>query len=194
MPTACWETLTGSENLLILAPRPGDESRHCGGLIAQCCRRGRPPFVVVLTDGVSAADRSHEADIRAATRALGLPAGRLLIAGLFCDALPAEGPAFDAIVHGLTMIMWARDCNVVCAPWAAGEHGDVATTQRIAEAVVRRSGVGRLYYLTTDGAAADPWCLDIAAELAAKRRAVAVHDAAAVDPAPFECFVSPAVV
>ncbi len=147
-----WEAITGNENLLVLAPRPGDEVRLCGGLIAEGCRRGRPPFVVVLTD---APGRSLEQEARAAARLLGLPADRLLLAGLSYDSLPAEGPAFDAIVHGITMVMWARDCNVICAPGPENGNGDRAAAHRIALAVAERSGVGLLSVMRDCGLALD---------------------------------------
>ncbi len=194
MPTASWETITGQENLMILAPRPGDESLHCGGLIARSCRRGRPPYVVVLTDGATVSDPSREAATRAATRALGLPANRLLLAGLFYNTLPTQGPAFDAIVHGITTVMWARDCNIICAPWPSPDparpRDDAAAAHRIAEAVADQSGVGLLSYLTQPEAPPDAWRFDITAELAAKRRAIAEH-AVVADPPPHEHYLSP---
>ena len=193
MPTASWETITGQENLLILAPRPGDESLHCGGLIAGCCRRGRPPYIVVLTDGVTASDPSREAATRAATRRLGLPANRLLLAGLFYNALPTQGPAFDAIVHGITTVMWARDCNVICAPWPtpdpARRQDDATATHRIAEAVARQSGVGLLSYLTQPDAPHNAWRFDITPELMAKRGAIAEHVGTTADTPPYEHYI-----
>jgi LmbE family N-acetylglucosaminyl deacetylase len=182
MPTVPWETITGNENLLILAARPGDESLIFGGLIARCCRRGRPPFVVVLTDGsampagsnaMSPDQRAarHERETRAAARHLGLPANRLLMAGLLDGAEPREGPAFDALVDGIRLIMWARDCNVICA-------SDQPDIHRIAAAVAASSGVGLLSRLTH--AADTAWRLDIRPELPAKYAAISEHAAAAV--------------
>lgn len=173
MTTATWDTITGNQNVLVLAPRPGDESRLCGGLIAEGCRRGRPPFVVVLTD---AADRSLEQEIRGAVRLLGLPAGRLLLAGLSYEALPGRGPAFQAIVHGITMVMWARDCNVICAPAPAEDDGDRTAAHRIARAVAKGSGVGLLSAAPAGGLA-----FDAGGGLEAKRAALrAYRDAAPV--------------
>jgi LmbE family N-acetylglucosaminyl deacetylase len=178
MQFVTWEQLTGQENLLILAPMPGDETRDCGGLIARGCRRGRPPFVVVLTDGVNAADRSREAEVRAATRLLGLTPNRLLLAGLFHDSLPTGGAAFDAIVHGIGMVMWARDCNVICAPWGSA-------AARIARAVSAATGVG-LLFVWSEG----PLGLDIAAEAGAKRAALAAYGLSADSPE-HEAFLLP---
>jgi len=53
LPDAEIDTLLGRERPLILAPHADDESLGCGGLIAACCERGRPPFVVILTDGAA---------------------------------------------------------------------------------------------------------------------------------------------
>src|ERR1700723_1734136 len=53
LPDAELDTILGGERPLILAPHPDDESLGCGGLIAACCQRGRPPFVGILTDGAA---------------------------------------------------------------------------------------------------------------------------------------------
>jgi hypothetical protein len=193
MPTVPWETVTGNENLLILAARPGDESLIFGGLIARCCRRGRPPFVVVLTDGSSMPAGSnalspdqlaarHERETRAAVRRLDLPANRLLMAGLLDGAEPSAGPAFEALVNGIRLIMWARDCNVICA-------SDQPEIHRIAAAVAASSGVGLLSCLTRP--ADDAWCLDISTELPAKRIAIGEHAALGLarDEISAECFI-----
>jgi len=182
MPTVPWETITGNENLLILAARPGDESLIFGGLIARSCRRGRPPFVVVLTDGSTLPAGSnattpdqlaarHERETRTAVRHLGLPANRLLMAGLLDGAEPRAGPAFEALADGIRLIMWARDCNVICAP-SADDQPDI---HRIAAAVAASSGVGLLSCLSRPRNNA--WCLDISAELPAKDAAIAEHAA-----------------
>ncbi|WP_428486794.1 PIG-L deacetylase family protein [Rhodopila sp.] len=204
MQTATWETLTGSENLLILAPGPGDESLIFGGLIARSCRRGRPPFVVVLTDGSATNPGSnalnpdqlanlHERETRAAARHLGLPVNRLLMAGLLDGTLPAEGPPFDAVVRGLTLIMWARDCNVICAPGPDSAPAEAIAAHRIAAAVAVRSGVGLLWGLTCLSRRTYGWRLDIAPELPAKRAAIAAHAAlqTIAEPTPHEAFIRP---
>jgi LmbE family N-acetylglucosaminyl deacetylase len=190
LPFASWEAITGSENLLILASHPGDESLFCGGLIARSCRRGRPPFVMVLTDGSASHPPSnayspdrlaalHERETRAAVKCLGLPANRLLMAGLFDGTIPREGKLFDALVEGVMLVMWARDCNVICAPWQPSPLADHRAAQRVAAEVAARSGVGLLAYEAADAMLAEQaaagWRLDITPDLPAKRDAVAAH-------------------
>ena len=189
-PFADWATITGNENLLVLAPGPIEESLACGGLIAASCRRGRPPFVMVLGDGTSSHPGSrayppdrlaqlHDRETREAVRRLGLPGERLLMAGLYDGRIPEAGPAFDTVVRGVTLVMWARDCNVICAPGpqAAATSGARAA-HRIAAAVAGTSGVGLLLWAREDAAGlpgAAGWRLDITPDLAAKRAAVAAH-------------------
>jgi LmbE family N-acetylglucosaminyl deacetylase len=52
--------LAVDSNLLIIAVCPSEESSRYGGLIAELCRRGRPPFVTILTDGSSGAGNEAE--------------------------------------------------------------------------------------------------------------------------------------
>lgn len=193
-PADPWPAVIGGENLLILALRPGDESMVCGGLIARCCRRGRPPFVVVLTDGSTLSTspghqvpdtlaRLHERETRAAVQCLGLPAQRLLMAGLFDGTVPVDGPAFEAVVRGIALVMWARDCNIICAAAAQDALADQIAASRIAAAVARQSGVGLLWYQMPGmqpGSGPEPeppivHHLDIRPEHAAKRAAIEAH-------------------
>jgi LmbE family N-acetylglucosaminyl deacetylase len=106
-----------ADNVLVLVARPDDAVRHCGALIAGLCRAGRPPFVVVLTDGNAAgADADREA--RTTLAGCGLDRGRLLMFGI-AGAMPAGGDVFDAAVAALCFVAWRHDCNVLCAPQAA---------------------------------------------------------------------------
>ena len=138
--------ITGEENLLVLAAVPGEVGGACGGLIGACCRRGRPPFVMVLTDGVGegadAAALAEERAVRAIAAGLGLPDRRLLMAGLHAGRVPVVGPGLAAVVRGVGLVMWARDCNVVLSPGGGGV--DQVAAAIIAAAVAGETGVGRL--------------------------------------------------
>jgi hypothetical protein len=123
--------LFATETALILAERPGDAVRHCGTLIRHLCRQGRPPFVVVLTDGNQAgaqADRQARAELAGC----GLPDGRLLMFGI-AGAVPEAGRVFDAAVAALCFVSWRHDCNVLCAP---------APSLPVAQAAAAASGLG----------------------------------------------------
>ncbi|WP_338661165.1 PIG-L family deacetylase [Pararoseomonas sp. SCSIO 73927] len=181
-PLAGLLEITGGENALVLALQPGDESLDCGGFIAESCRRGRPPFVMVLQDGSASHPGSNlfppdriaairERETRAAVRRLGLRADRLLMAGLIDGPLPTEGPVFEGAVRGIALVMWARDCNLILAPWPTGAARTAA--HRIAAAVAAGSGVAHLCYAPPPGAPQDGWRLPIPQET--KREAVAAH-------------------
>ncbi|MBV8398966.1 MAG: PIG-L family deacetylase [Acetobacteraceae bacterium] len=186
LPLSSLEMITGNENLLVLAPHPGDESLRCGGLIAQCCRRGRPPFLMVLEDGSATGPYSpderasrHEQETRQAVRHLGLPSERLLMVGLYEGTAWSGGPVFEAVVRAVALVMWARDCNVICAP--APQSGDPAdeAAHRIAVEVAAQTGVGHLAYAGSPAVGGQRgWRLDISAQLAAKQAGIAAHPTA----------------
>lgn len=188
LPSTPLAEITGNENLMILVPGPGEESLRCGGLIAESCRRGRPPFVMVLGDGTRSHPNSaayppnrlanlHDRETRAAVQHLGLLNERLLMAGLYDGTIPGSGPVFEAVVRAVTLVMWARDCNVICAPWPQAGIAGQAETYAIAASVAAGSGVGLLAYATDDVAGAAAWRLDILPHLPAKRSALAAHSA-----------------
>ena len=155
-----FDAVADRQNLLVLATRPGDERQYCGGLIAEACLRGRPPFIAILTDGsqtaAPGANTSPDAIAAALERAsrdsvaqLGVPADWFLMLGLHDGTAPTVGRKFDAIVGALALIMWRRDCNALVAP-AAGDHRpDYAACQSIAGAVAAKTGVGLVTYPTT---------------------------------------------
>jgi LmbE family N-acetylglucosaminyl deacetylase len=130
-PTSRVFDITGPENTIIFLAAPGDEAVACGGLIAEACARGRPPFVVLLGDGAPDGDaaraRACENASRLACRRLGLPDDRLLFVGLRQNDFPALGtPLFEALGAAMNEVSWRRDCNVVLAPFAAPERQDAA--------------------------------------------------------------------
>jgi hypothetical protein len=124
-------TLFEAETTLVLAVRPGDAVRDNAALIARLCRQGRPPFVVVLTDG-NEAGAEADRQARAGLAECGLDGGRLLMFGI-AGELPAGGPVFQAAVAALCFVAWRHDCNVLCAPEPA---------MVLARAAAGTSGVG----------------------------------------------------
>lgn len=180
--------ITGNQNVLILLAQPEDASFACGGLIAEACARGRPPFVVVLTDGSlsPAGSRTHppdrlahlrEREIRIALERLSLPDAKWLLAGMIDGTVPEGGRAFDTVVASIDMIMWARDCHVICAPaahWPTPQHRQV---NALARAVAQRTGLRMIAYADPRqaGAASGGWHLDVTAHLAARRASIEAH-------------------
>jgi LmbE family N-acetylglucosaminyl deacetylase len=195
LPVADIATIAGSGRIMILAPHPDDESLGCGGLIAELCRLGRPPLVVVLTDGTGSHPaspsvlapvlrqlREHEA--ADALRHLGLrDPGALLFMRLRDTAAPHDGAEFDAAVARLAA--HAAGCRTICSTWGHDPHCDHEAAHLIARAVAAKTGLRHLAYpvwgwtLPPDTdlpeAAVCGWRLDITQNLAAKRAAIAAH-------------------
>ena len=192
LPLADVDALLGQGGVLILAPHADDESLGCGGLIVELCARGRPPIVVVLTDGAGSHpnSRSHpplrlravrQREAHDATAILGLPPDRLRFLGLRDTAAPLDGPEFAAAVVTLAGLARDHGCDVIAAPWRHDPHCDHVAAQAMACA----SGLRVLSYpvwgwtLPADTALPDApvegWRLDITAHLPAKRRAIAAH-------------------
>ncbi len=124
--------LTGGLNLFVLVQAPGEETLCCGGLIAEACMRGRPPFVAILSDGGDAADALAR-QTRAAVAHLGVPADWLLLLGL---RVAATGLLLDAAVRAVAMLTWRYDCNLIVAP----------ADDPVAAGVVAATGIRRLGY------------------------------------------------
>jgi len=196
LPFAPPEALLGARTPLILAPHPDDESLGCGGLIATCCAMGRPPVVVVLTDGAASHPGSaafpparlvalRAAETRAAVAALGLPPSRLHLMGLPDGQVPHAGPAMEHAAATVAAI--ARDSGVgtILGTWEHDPHDDHAAAHAIAARAAVLAGVRLLSYPVW-GWALPPrrrldvgtiagLRLDITAQLPAKRRAIAAH-------------------
>jgi LmbE family N-acetylglucosaminyl deacetylase len=131
--------ITGEENILLLLAAPGDEVT-CGGLIAEACARGRPPFVAILgdgaADGTALTARRRERATREACRVLGLPAERLLFLGLRDGGFPAVGDGlFQAVRAALAQLSWRHDCNVIAAIFTADAMGNRTMAWRLAGAL-----------------------------------------------------------
>lgn len=146
------------ENLFVLATRPGEESTRCGALIAEACTRGRPPLVAVLTDGSrrpasndpDAVALRHQRETEVAVARLGLAPERLFLLGLHDGTAPRAGPQFEALAAGVRMLMWRRDCGVICAP-ADTDSSDHAAAWALAGRVAELLGVRRLGYALRPG-------------------------------------------
>jgi hypothetical protein len=156
--------ITGPENTLILLAAPGDEVSVCGGLIAEACARGRPPFVAILGDGAedgsASLARGRELASRTACRILGLPDDLLLFVGLRQGRFPAAGtPLFGALRAAITEVSWRRDCNVILAPFAAVETGGDSAWP-LAGAVARDIGLPLLAAEPAGPEFSDCWRLD----------------------------------
>ncbi len=181
---------------LVLAPHPDDESLGCGGLIAEACRAGRPPVVVIATDGAGSHPNSptwpaprlrarRESETRDAIACLGLPPGRLAFLRLPDTRAPTEGPEFEQAVDRLAALAAAHGCDTVLAPWRHDPHCDHEAAWRMAEVLAARAGYRLLAYpvwgwlippdTLLDAPAAAGWRLPIAPHLPAKNRAIRSH-------------------
>lgn len=196
LPFADLDAVTGGGTALVVAPHPDDESLGCGGLIAEACARGRPPVLVVLTDGSGSHPRSpshppgrlrarREAETRDAAAALGLPADRIHFMHLPDGAAPSEGAALEAAATRLAEIARRYDAGCVLATWEHDPHPDHLAASRIAAAAARAMRLRLVSYpvwgwmlpedRVLDVAELDGVRLDIAGHLPAKRRAIAAH-------------------
>lgn len=196
LPLAGIETIAGNGTALVLAPHPDDESLGCGGLIAACCARGTPPLVAVLTDGAMSHPASRAfpaarrvalraAETRAAVAALGLPPERLHFLGLSDGAAPRDGPALEAAARRVAALARDAGAATILATWEHDPHPDHVAAQAIARRAAALAGARVVSYPVWGWAlpprrrlAVDDVVgvrIDIAAELAAKRRAIAAH-------------------
>ncbi len=191
-PYAGIETILGEERALILAPHADDESLGCGGLIAECCRRGRSPVVVILTDGCASHPgskqyppqrireiRLHEA--RDAVARLGLPPEDLVFLDYPDTALPMTGSVTTRVLD----LARTRHCSSILGPWLHDPHCDHEAAAIIARNVAEVIH-GRLLFYPVWGRLLPPdkelpvnkivgWKLEIAAHVAAKQSAIAAH-------------------
>jgi LmbE family N-acetylglucosaminyl deacetylase len=144
LPYADIDTILGGERPLILAPHADDESLGCGGLIAACSERGRPPSVVILTDGAASHPGSlqypperlrtvREEEARQAVTLLGLPAENLAFFAYPDAALPID----SAVRQRVAWFAQEQGCTVILAPWLHDPHCDHEAAAIIAQDAAR---------------------------------------------------------
>jgi LmbE family N-acetylglucosaminyl deacetylase len=164
-------------------------------LIAACCQAGRPPVVVVLTDGAGSHPgsrawpperlrRQRAEEVRAATAWLGLPADRLVLLGLPDGRAPHPGDSgFAAAVERVCSIARDFGCDRILTTWEHDPHCDHLAAWKIAAEAAQRSrlrlGAYPVWGWTLAGeapeATARGYRLDIGAAQALKRRAIQAH-------------------
>jgi LmbE family N-acetylglucosaminyl deacetylase len=191
------DTITGTRTAMILAPHPDDESLGCGGLIAEACARGRPPAVVIVSDGTGSHPLSRdyppwrlrglrEAEARRAVAELGLPPARIAFLGLRDTAVPRRGLGFELAIDRLVRTIRRHDCGTIFAPWVHDPHGDHVATHLMAQRAAAESGATLFSYpvwgwtlapgAMIDCPAISGWRLDISAHMDAKARAIKAHE------------------
>lgn len=136
---------------MILAPHPDDESLGCGGLIAACCAAGRPPLVVIMTDGAASHPHSsawpatrlrtqRRGETLRAVACLGLSARRVVFLNLPDTRAPHEGGPFARVVSALGWLARRHGCTTVFAPWRADPHCDHEATWKTGVALCQHHG------------------------------------------------------
>jgi LmbE family N-acetylglucosaminyl deacetylase len=197
LPVGELQDIVGTGTCLILTPHPDDESLGCGGLIARCVAAGRPPLVVLLTDGTKSHpnSRMYPPDRLRAVRArelldavgcLGLSEDRVVFLGQPDSAAPRGGLGFEVVVAHLVALMRREpNCTAIVAPWQYDPHCDHEAAFLAARAAAAASGVRMVAFpvwgWTLPAATELPvpvkpgWRLDIRAFAAAKRAAIQTH-------------------
>lgn len=186
------EVLPG--RFLVLAPHPDDESLGCGGLIAEACRRGRPPVVAILTDGAASHpnSRAYPPDRLASVRAeearravscLGLPDDHLTLLGAADTAAPHAGPQADALAARIAGL--AEGFGAILTSWRHDPHCDHLSAWHIGRAAARQAGTTLWEYpvwgwtlppeMDLPPAAWSGWRVGIGGRLGRKRQAIAAH-------------------
>lgn len=197
LPEGRLDDVIGSGTCLILAPHPDDESLGCGGLIAACVAVGRPPLVVVLTDGAGSHPHSRAfppdrlrdmraQEVRDAVACLGLPPDHVVHLNEPDAAAPHAGPAFDAVVAKLLMLAGRKpDCTAILAPWRQDPHCDHEAASLAAAAVAEAIGMKHVAYpvwgwtiapeTQIAGVPGAGFRLNVSAYVSAKRAAIQAH-------------------
>lgn len=143
--------------VLVVAPHPDDEVVGCGGLVATLAAAGRPPHVVVVSDGAASHPDSptirpeematvRRAESEAAARVLGVDAPDFL--GLPDGGLAARE---DEIVERLEALASGLEAGAdapltVVAPWLGDGHPDHDAVARACRTLAARGGRALLEY------------------------------------------------
>ena len=197
LPIGSLGDLTGGKPCVVLSPHPDDESLGAGGLIAAACDAGQRVEVVLITDGGASHPKSpsyprqrlielRRAELEQAAARLGLPPDHVHRLGLPDTQAPTEGPPFDAAVDAIAAICVHAAAKTLLVTWDGDPHCDHQATARIAEAVCRRQPDIALWAYPIWGWHLDPaeplnrpapdgLRLDISAQQARKRAAIAAH-------------------
>lgn len=197
LPLSADDALLTSGRALILAPHADDETLGCGGLIAELCERGRPPVVLVVTDGTGSHPGSRlwpaerlrtlrESEALQAVAALGMQAWDIGFMRLRDAAAPQEGPAFEAACAVIAARVRRHGCDTLLAPWLLDPHCDHEAVQKMARQVAHGLGIRLLSYpvwgwlIAPDAnlAVETPvrgFRLDVGRHLERKRQAIRLH-------------------
>ncbi|GBR09909.1 PIG-L deacetylase family protein [Gluconobacter frateurii] len=133
-PVASFDAIAPGTSF-VLAPHPDDESLGCGGFIASAVEQGRPPLVVIVSDGSAShpgsdawppqrlARQRQEESVHAASL-LGLGADRLIFMNLEDTKVPTRGTRFNSTVHNLLELLSRYKCETLLMPWRHDPHCD----------------------------------------------------------------------
>ncbi len=144
--TAWLEAPGATDELLVLAAHPDDETLGAGGLIAVAHARGARVTVVVATDGEAShpASQTHTPDALARRRRAEVseavqrlaPTASVRFLGLPDGQLDRVAESLASVVDDL-----ASTTTHVVAPWEGDRHPDHAACGHAAAAAARRHGV-----------------------------------------------------
>ncbi len=196
LPFATLSTLIGDGGLVVVAPHPDDESLGCGGLIAAARAKGVDVRLIVVSDGVGSHPGSRaypparlralrEAETIEAAAALGLGAAAIRFLGLPDAAVPSEGRDAEVAVDAIVSTAAACAATAICVTWRHDPHCDHQAAAKLVDRARPGLGAARVYEypiwgwtLPEDaevGAGPSGLRLDVSAQGAAKRAAVAAH-------------------